>query len=105
MFNQGRLAIADIDPLRETTNKSGGIRLLRADMGKEVLMAVQQAYAIGNVAHHQVVFQLLEKLARYARSFIFIEAGCGHSVENDSTFLSNSSESDEFVCNPGCARI
>jgi hypothetical protein len=50
------------------------------------------------VPHDQVVLQILEKLAGHARILFDIEPGCGHSVENDSTFLSNSSESDEFVC-------
>jgi hypothetical protein len=57
------------------------------------------------MAHHQVVLQFLEKLARHARILFLVEPGCGHSVENDSTFLSKSSESDELVCNPCCRRI
>ena len=51
-------------------------------------MAVQQSNSAGYLAHHQVVLQFLEKLARHARILLFIESGCGHSVENDSTFLS-----------------
>jgi hypothetical protein len=65
-----------------------------------MLVAVEQLNAAGHVAHYQVVFQVLEKLARHARILFAIEPGCGHSVENDSTFLSKSSESDEFICNP-----
>ena len=66
LFNQSRLAIPDIDPLSKTTNKSSCVWQLRADRGKEVLMAVQQFNAARYLAHHQVVLQLLEKLARYA---------------------------------------
>jgi hypothetical protein len=105
LLNQSRLAISDINPLSKTADKSGRIRLLRADMRKEVFMAVQQFNAAGYVAHHQVVFKFLEKLAGHARILLDIEPGCGHSVENDSTFLSKSSESDDLVCNPSCARI
>jgi hypothetical protein len=50
--------------------------------------------------HYQVVFQFLEKLAGHTRILFDIEPGCGHSVENNSTSLSDSSESDEFGCGP-----
>ena len=73
-------------------------------MRKEVLMAIEQFNTAGDVAHREVVPQFMEKLARHAR-ILLIEPGCGHSVENDSTFLSNSSESDDLVCNPLCTRI
>ena len=63
-------------------------------MREEVLMAVEQFNTAGDMSHHQVVLQFLEKLARHARVFLCVEPGCGHSVENDSTFLSKSSESD-----------
>lgn len=74
-------------------------------MRKEVLMAIEQFNTAGDVAHREVVPQFMEKLARHARILLFIEPGCGHSVENDSTFLSKSSDSDDLVCNPNCARI
>src|SRR6476661_3025336 len=105
LLNQSRLAVADIDPLRKTADKSGCVRQVRANRCKEVLMAIQQFNTAGNVAHHQVVLQLLEKLAGHARTLLFVEAGCGHSVENDSTFLSKSSESDDLICNACCTRI
>src|SRR5579864_5072610 len=105
LLNQSRLAITNIDPLGKTADKSGCVWQLRANRCKKVLMAIQQFNSAGYVAHHQVVLQFLEKLARHARGLLFVEPGCGHSVENDSTFLSNSSESDELVCNPCCRRI
>jgi hypothetical protein len=55
--------------------------------------------------HYQVVFQFLEKLAGHTRILFDIEPGCGHSVENNSTFLSDSSESDEYVCSPAMPGI
>ena len=61
-------------------------------------MAVEQLNTAGDVAHREVVPQFMEKLARHARILLFIEPGCGHSVENDSTFLSKSSESDDLAC-------
>lgn len=74
-------------------------------MRKEVLMAIEQLNTTGDVAHREVVSQFVEKLARHASIFLFIEPGCSHSVENDSTFLSKSSESDDLACNPSYARI
>jgi hypothetical protein len=68
-------------------------------------MPVEQFNTAGDVAHREVVPQFMEKLARHARILLLIEPGCGHSVENDSTFLSKSSESDDLVCNPLCTRI
>jgi hypothetical protein len=105
LLNQSRLAIADIDPLREATYKCSSIRLLWANMSEEVLVAVEQLNSAGDVAHRKVVPQFMEELARNARTFSDFEPGCGHSVENDSTFLSKSSDSDDFVCNPSCTRI
>jgi hypothetical protein len=74
-------------------------------MREEVLMAAEQFNTAGDVAHREVVPQFMEELARNARIFSGFEPGCGHNVENDSTFLSNSSDSDDFVCNPNSARI
>ena len=62
-------------------------------------MAVEQLNTAGYVAHGEVVPQFMEKLGRYAE-ILLVEPGCGHSVENNSTLLSNSSESDDLVCHP-----
>jgi hypothetical protein len=84
--------------LGQAAYKRGGVRLLRSHGGKKMLVPVEQLNSARYVPHDQVVLQILEKLAGHARILFDIEPGCGHSVENDSTFLSNSSESDEFVC-------
>jgi hypothetical protein len=97
LFNEIGLAIANVDPLGQAAYKSGGVRLLRSHGGKKMLVPVEQLNAAGHVAHYKVVFQVLEKLARHARILFDIEPGCGHSAD-DSTLLSDSSESDECVC-------
>jgi hypothetical protein len=72
--------------------------MLRANTRKEMFVAVEQLNTAGYVAHREVVPQFMEKLGRYAGIFL-VEPGCGHNVENDSTLLSKSSESDDLVCN------
>jgi hypothetical protein len=105
LLNQSRFAIPDIYPLRKATYKGSRIRLLRANMREEMLVAVEQFNTAGNVAHGEVVPQFMKKLVRNARIFSSFEPRRGHSVENDSTFLSNSSESDDLVCNLIFTRI
>src|SRR6476661_3213872 len=85
LLDQIRLAIAYIDPLRQAADEGRGIHLLRAHGGKEVLVLIEQGNTARDVAHHQVVFQLLEKLARDAGILFHIEAGCGHGACDNST--------------------
>jgi|SRR5689334_9859798 hypothetical protein len=66
-------------------------------MRKEMLVAVEQLNAAGDMAHREVVPQFMEKLGRYA-GILLVEPGCSHSAENDSTLLSKSSDSDDLVC-------
>src|ERR1041385_6526415 len=104
-FDESGLAIADIDPLRQAAYEGGGVRLLRSHGGKKMLVPVEQLNAARYVPHHQVVLQLLEKLVGHAGILFDIEPDCGHSVENNSTFLSASSDSDEWVCSPATRGI
>jgi hypothetical protein len=67
--------------------------LLRAHGRKKMLVLIEQPDAARNMTHHQVVFQVLEKLARHARICLVIEPGCGHSAQIIA-LPSKSSESD-----------
>jgi hypothetical protein len=78
LFNQVRLAIADIDPLSQAAYKFGAVAMPRAHCAEKVRMLFQHRNSAGNLAHHQVVLQLLQKLIWDLRGLLQVARSGGH---------------------------